>query len=240
MAVDDFKYKASNKPKKRKNNEEKKKKVDVEGGEPAGKKAKSKGAICCGMCCSFLDAAGRVKLNSYYFTAAFWWSLSGLLSAIGVSTMADKDATLGTLCPISANMYIVASCCFFNALVSTCVGWGYVYLEGLSTDSFDSMTLLLTSVGFVVRVLPTVCRVLHILNFAQLFMVMIQMLVLPECNNSGLQVVILIVGIIWWIETALGWLAKSRVRVPPYLYAPVKEGSGILQEIYVMMRCMGP
>eukprot|EP00916_Digyalum_oweni_P006853 GHVL01011707.1.p1 GENE.GHVL01011707.1~~GHVL01011707.1.p1 ORF type:complete len:196 (+),score=12.47 GHVL01011707.1:965-1552(+) len=195
--------------------------------------------MCCSNCYSCFDSAARNSISAFYTQLSVIFIGSGVLGIIGLSVVPEKLPNSSvSICPIDANIFVQSSCFLINGLGCVAVSWGFTYSE--KVEDFESLTTTTTAVGFLVKVVPVWVRIIHLFNFGQIYSVILQLLLLPECDNSSIRWIMVIVAVSWWLVIFLGWLAKRRVRVPPYLFSPVLEGSGLLQDIYLMIRAMGP
>ncbi|KAL8456090.1 hypothetical protein Emag_000083 [Eimeria magna] len=68
----------------------------------------------------------------------------------------------------------------------------------------------------------------------------IDLIILPDCNASGLRWIVALTTILWWAVVALGARAKRKILVPAYLYDPLRPGQGVLREVRHLLRGFGP
>eukprot|EP00916_Digyalum_oweni_P006855 GHVL01011710.1.p1 GENE.GHVL01011710.1~~GHVL01011710.1.p1 ORF type:complete len:183 (+),score=8.64 GHVL01011710.1:965-1513(+) len=179
--------------------------------------------MCCSNCYSCFDSAARNSISAFYTQLSVIFIGSGVLGIIGLSVVPEKLPNSSvSICPIDANIFVQSSCFLINGLGCVAVSWGFTYSE--KVEDFESLTTTTTAVGFLVKVVPVWVRIIHLFNFGQIYSVILQLLLLPECDNSSIRWIMVIVAVSWWLVIFLGWLAKRRVRVPPYLFSPVLEG----------------
>lgn len=123
----------------------------------------------------------------------------------------------------------------------------------MAIQEFEHLTLYMQVLGFMTKVAPSYSRFVHVFNFCQLDIMAIQLLLLPECNSSGLIVIFgtsrsrtiadMSTGIcvfLWWAVIVLGVWAKQSIFVPPFLYEPLRPGRTFSREIHKIMRAFGP
>eukprot|EP00916_Digyalum_oweni_P006843 GHVL01011694.1.p1 GENE.GHVL01011694.1~~GHVL01011694.1.p1 ORF type:complete len:205 (-),score=19.97 GHVL01011694.1:202-816(-) len=142
--------------------------------------------MCCSNCYSCFDSAARNSISAFYTQLSVIFIGSGVLGIIGLSVVPEKLPNSSvSICPIDANIFVQSSCFLINGLGCVAVSWGFTYSE--KVEDFESLTTTTTAVGFLVKVVPVWVRIIHLFNFGQIYSVILQLLLLPECDNSSIR-----------------------------------------------------
>lgn len=209
--------------------------------------------ICCK---NFWTDILRVTIVSYFFWVGLLYLLGAIVLVTGFQyTVPRVDTEIA--CPMKPSVYLFSGAWFLQSLVLFFTCWGYSTISASSSTAsvstpapiddsqatglrFERLTTGLSVLGVFVKTVPTWIRLFHVFNMCQTIVWILDLLLLPECNESGLRWIVAIILVFWWIVVAVGVLAKRRIFVPPALYDPIRPGQGALRSIRHLLRGFGP
>lgn len=104
-------------------------------------------------------------------------------------------------------------------------------------------TFLVTYSALFLKVCPKVVKLLHLFNFCQLFAIIFDLLILPECNSYKLRYLFgkfnyplkpLVIALsINWLIAIWGLMLRKRILLPPFVYDPATYKKGYLTSLRV-------
>ncbi|CEL94390.1 unnamed protein product [Vitrella brassicaformis CCMP3155] len=175
-----------------------------------------------------------------YFFLTFLIYFTGAVVALSTYTYVPRREDGEIVCPMTLNVYFLCGAFFIQGFLAAYTAWGYSYIEKLPEGSFTELSAFQYLIGFMIKVVPTWSRLLHVFNFFQLLIAVFYALVLPECNLHLVRVTLFVLGIVWWCIILVGITAKRHFPVPPTIFEPVRPATGLLQELHTMLRALGP
>ncbi|CBZ49629.1 hypothetical protein NCLIV_001200 [Neospora caninum Liverpool] len=196
------------------------------------------------------------RIVSYFFWVGLLYLLGAIVLVTGFQyTVPRVDTEIA--CPMKPSVYLFSGAWFLQSLVLFFTCWGYSTISASSSTAsvstpapiddsqatglrFERLTTGLSVLGVFVKTVPTWIRLFHVFNMCQTIVWILDLLLLPECNESGLRWIVAIILVFWWIVVAVGVLAKRRIFVPPALYDPIRPGQGALRSIRHLLRGFGP
>lgn len=201
--------------------------------------------ILCLMCCkNFWADILKLSIVSYFFWVGLIYFVGAVCLLTGYTYSAPRVNTV-IACPMTSSVYFFVSLWLLQCLVFFFTCWAYstVVLSGeedTETSLFERPSTALTLIGFFVKTIPTWVRLCHLFNCCQLVVWSLDLLLLPDCNSSGLRWIFAVTSFFWWAVVALGARAKRKILVPAYLYDPLRPGQGVLREMRHLLRGFGP
>ncbi|KAF5153129.1 putative integral membrane protein [Theileria parva strain Muguga] len=100
-------------------------------------------------------------------------------------------------------------------------------------------TFLVTYSALFLKVCPKVVKLLHLFNFCQLFAIIFDLLILPECNSYKLRYLFVIALSINWLIAIWGLMLRKRILLPPFVYDPATYKKGYLTSLRDFIEPMG-
>ncbi|EPR57468.1 putative transmembrane protein [Toxoplasma gondii TgCatPRC2] len=209
--------------------------------------------ICCKNFCTDIL---RVTIVSYFFWVALLYLVGAIVLVTGFQYTVPRVNT-EIACPMKPSVYLFSGAWFLQSLILFFTCWGYSTISASSPTAtvsapapiddsqaeglrFERLTTGLSVLGVFVKTVPTWIRLVHVFNMCQTIVWIIDLLLLPECNEAGLRWIVAIILVFWWVVVAVGVLAKRRIFVPPALYDPLRPGQGALRSLRHLLRGFGP
>eukprot|EP00921_Rhytidocystis_pertsovi_P001780 GHVQ01003059.1.p1 GENE.GHVQ01003059.1~~GHVQ01003059.1.p1 ORF type:complete len:231 (-),score=25.69 GHVQ01003059.1:631-1323(-) len=192
--------------------------------------------ICCG---NFANAVLTISIISYFF----WTGVAYIVGATIMATGWGYYAIVlndSYVCGATQHVFTLMGLWYFQGASFLLSCWGYSSIEAEQVDEFEYLTAFMKVMGFFVKSFPTWIRLLHLFNYCQISVILLDLLILPECNFSAGRWTLAAVIMLWWFIIMFGVYAKRRIFMPPFLYDPLRPGSGLVREIHKLLRGFGP
>eukprot|EP01053_Blabericola_migrator_P003102 Blabericola_migrator_1__3101@NODE_18_length_22925_cov_118_464826_g15_i0_p14_GENE_NODE_18_length_22925_cov_118_464826_g15_i0NODE_18_length_22925_cov_118_464826_g15_i0_p14_ORF_typecomplete_len223_score30_52_NODE_18_length_22925_cov_118_464826_g15_i079348602 len=177
------------------------------------------------------------------FTYYFWTALTELTAASFLLIVFIKygpKVNNKVVCPAKIPSYVVASTWIFKASVGFLTAWGHAYIETLTDEDFRQLNKYQIGTGFLVRTMPSILRLLFIMTYCVLAVIVLQVLLLPECNSTAILAAVSYACLVYLFVIFFGTFCKGKILIPAYLYDPMKPGNGVWIQIHRMMTTLGP
>ncbi|XP_026191445.1 uncharacterized protein LOC34621356 [Cyclospora cayetanensis] len=203
------------------------------------------GTLMCLMCCrNFWTDIAHLSIVSYFFWVGVMYFTGATILLTGYTYCAPR-VSKEIACPMTSSVYVFVALWLLQSIIFFFTCWAYsTVIVTAEDDSENSMfhrpNTFMTIIGFFVKTVPTWIRLAHVFNCCQLGVWTLDLLILPDCNASGLRWIVAIVSLLWWAVVAIGARAKKKIVVPAYLYDPLRPGQGVFREMRHLLRGFGP
>ncbi|EZG46462.1 putative transmembrane protein [Gregarina niphandrodes] len=145
------------------------------------------------------------------------------------------------ICPSRRPSFALAYIWCAIALIHFATAWGHAYIESLPEEEFQQLSPQQRAVGFSVKTLPLATRLLLLWTGFMLQVIVLQVLLAPECNGISLQGGISLCCFIWLLVIALGIVSRTKTFITPYIYDPSHEEQPTLfTQIKQATKAIGP
>ncbi|EKX72896.1 hypothetical protein BEWA_014550 [Theileria equi strain WA] len=94
-------------------------------------------------------------------------------------------------------------------------------------------SFLITYLGLFIKISPKIVKIMHVFNFCQLSTILLDLMILPECNSESLRMIFVIAFGINWFIAIWGIVLRKQIFLPPYLYDPASLQNSYLDNLKV-------
>ncbi|VWU51374.1 conserved membrane protein, unknown function [Hepatocystis sp. ex Piliocolobus tephrosceles] len=189
---------------------------------------------------NFSNEIFKVSVISYYFYTSVCYLLGSISLTtvyIGYSLRIQEQIA----CPASSNVYVFTTSWFLIGIIYLVTCFGYAKVVDIKNNTINSnnIPLFFGILGVLCKTMPLIIRVIHIFNFFQIYLIVLDIMILPECNALAFRFIFVIVNILWWTIIFLGVYSKKRIFLPPQLYKPVTNDVGYINYINNLLNSFG-
>ncbi|EUD68106.1 hypothetical protein C922_01718 [Plasmodium inui San Antonio 1] len=190
---------------------------------------------------NFSSEVLKLSVISYYFWTSFCYIAGSITFIFGYTTSSLR--IFGQIvCAASSNVYVFSSLWLLIGIISvaTCICYAIALDgEGNQIHTRHNSPLFLNLLGILCKTVPTIVRVIHIFNLFQLYVITIDIMILPECNSFVVRFVLFIVHIFWWTIVILGIVSRKKIFLPPHLYKPITNDVGYIVHVNNFLHSFG-
>ncbi|CAG9480662.1 conserved Plasmodium protein, unknown function [Plasmodium vivax] len=194
-----------------------------------------------GCCFTFSSEVLKLSVISYYFWTSFCY-IAGSITFICGYTTSSLRIHEQIVCAASSNVYVFSSLWMLIGMISvaTCICYAMALDgEGNQIHARKNSPLFLNILGILCKTVPTIVRVIHIFNLFQLYVMTLDVMILPECNSFVVRFVLFIVHIFWWTIVILGIVSRRKIFLPPHLYKPITNDVGYIVHVNNLLHSFG-
>ncbi|KAI4839515.1 hypothetical protein MKS88_002069 [Plasmodium brasilianum] len=193
-----------------------------------------------GCCYNFSNKIFKLSVISYYFWTAFCYIIGSIIFVTGYNSSSlriEKQIA----CAASSNVYLFSMLWFLIGIISviTCIGYAAAIDEENNNIYSDSSPLFIYILGILCKTIPTIVRIIHIFNLFQLYVITLDIMILPECNSFPVRFILFIIHILWWVIVFFGIISRKKFFLPPHIYKPITNDDGYIVYVNNLLHSFG-
>ncbi|GAW80347.1 hypothetical protein, conserved [Plasmodium gonderi] len=194
-----------------------------------------------GCCYNFSSEVLKLSVISYYFWTSVCYMIGSITFISGYTNFSLRIHEQ-IVCAASSNVYVFSALWLIIGiiLVTTCICYAMVVDgENNQINAENNSPLFINMLGILCKTIPTIVRVIHIFNLFQLYIITLDIMILPECNSFAVRFILFIIHILWWTIVIFGIISRRKTFLPPYLYKPVTNDVGYIVHVNNMLHSFG-
>ncbi|SCM20425.1 conserved Plasmodium protein, unknown function [Plasmodium chabaudi chabaudi] len=189
---------------------------------------------------NFFNEIFNLSVISYYFWTFVCYIIGGIIFISGYINFSLRIQE-EIVCAASSNVYVFSIFWILIGIIYLIKCIGYSLAVDIENNQMypGSSPLFIYILGLLCKTIPTIIRIIHIFNLFQLYVITLDMMILPECNSFPVRFILFIVHILWWAIVLFGIISRKRIFLPPHLYKPVTNEVGYFVHVNNYLHSFG-